>query len=54
MFATPIWNPYNSKDTGQDFLIAATGVTALLVYSLWTGMAVTHFDPRAPYRAAAP
>src|SRR5258706_2685747 len=24
MFATPIWNPYNSKDTGQDFLIAAT------------------------------
>src|SRR6266567_749529 len=24
MFAAPIWNPYNSKDTGQDFLIAAT------------------------------
>src|SRR5216684_1005968 len=24
MFATPIWNPYNSTDTGQDFRIAAT------------------------------
>src|SRR5438552_3248573 len=23
-FATPIWNPYNANDTGQDFLIAAT------------------------------
>ena len=24
MFATPIWNPYNPNDTGQDFLIPAT------------------------------
>jgi hypothetical protein len=24
MFATPIWNPYNPADTGQDFLIPAT------------------------------
>ncbi len=24
MFATPIWNPYNPSDTGQDFLIPAT------------------------------
>lgn len=25
MFATPIWNPFNPNDTGQDFLIPATG-----------------------------
>ena len=24
MFATPIWNPYNPSDTGQDFSIPAT------------------------------
>jgi hypothetical protein len=24
LFATPIWNPYNPADTGQDFLIPAT------------------------------
>src|SRR5262249_47333838 len=24
MFATPLWNPYNPNDTGQDFRIAAT------------------------------
>lgn len=24
MFATPVWNPYNSADTGQDFRIPAT------------------------------
>src|ERR1051326_3922244 len=24
MFATPVWNPYNPNDTGQDFLVPAT------------------------------